>query len=87
MKADKKKILKLLKTAKGQINGIIQMVEDDRYCIDIVNQIMASKAVLKRATKDILKGHLSSCVADSFSKNGKDKSIKIEEIVKVFDRM
>ena len=49
MMADKKQVTRLLKTARGQIDGILKMVEEDRYCIDISHQIMASEAILKRA--------------------------------------
>ena len=48
MMADKKQVTRLLKTARGQIDGILKMVEEDRYCIDISHQIMASEAILKR---------------------------------------
>ena len=44
MKADRAKVEKLLKTAKGQLDGILRMVEEDRYCIDISNQILAAQA-------------------------------------------
>lgn len=54
MQADKKQINRLLKTAYGQLEGIMRMVEDDRYCIDISNQILATEAVLRRANKEIL---------------------------------
>ena len=46
MMADKKQVTRLLKTARGQIDGILKMVEEDRYCIDISHQIMASEAIL-----------------------------------------
>ena len=49
MKADKANIERLLKTARGQLDGILKMVEEDRYCIDISNQILASNALLKKA--------------------------------------
>ena len=52
MMADKKQVTRLLNTARGQIDGILKMVEEDRYCIDISHQIMASEAVLKRANKE-----------------------------------
>ena len=48
MKADAARTLQLLKTARGQIDGVIRMVEDDRYCIDISNQIQATSAILIR---------------------------------------
>ena len=51
MRADKAKVSRLLKTARGQIDGILKMVEEDKYCIDILNQIMASEAVLRRAQR------------------------------------
>ena len=53
MQADQKHVMRLLKTARGQIDGIMKMIEDDRYCIDISNQIMATQAILKRANKEI----------------------------------
>ena len=46
MQADKKKIARLLKTARGQMDGILKMVEEDRYCIDISQQLMATEAIL-----------------------------------------
>ena len=46
MRADKDTISRLLKTARGQIDGILKMVEDDRYCMDISNQVMATEAIL-----------------------------------------
>ena len=49
MMADHAKILRLLKTARGQLDGIVKMVEEDRYCIDISTQVMATEALLKRA--------------------------------------
>ncbi|WP_434475040.1 metal-sensing transcriptional repressor, partial [Limnospira sp. Paracas R14] len=48
MQADKSKILRKLKTARGQMEGLLKMVEEDRYCIDISNQLMATQAILKR---------------------------------------
>lgn len=54
MMADEKKVLRLLKTARGQMDGIIKMVEENRYCIDISQQLMATEAILNRANKEIL---------------------------------
>lgn len=83
MKADKKQINRLLKTARGQIDGILKMVEDDRYCIDISHQIMACEAILKRANKEVLKAHMTYCIQDAII-NG-DSEEKIEEMNKVLD--
>ena len=51
MKADEKQIVRLLKTARGQIDGILKMVEDDRYCVDISNQIMATDELIDMIDK------------------------------------
>jgi len=59
MSEERKKALQLLKTARGQIDGIIKMIEEGRYCIDISNQILASQALLKKSNLEILKGHLN----------------------------
>lgn len=80
MKADHDYIIKLLNTAKGQLNGIINMIEEDKYCIDISNQIMASIGILKKANQEILKAHLENCVKNAIVDNDNiDK--KINEIV------
>ena len=50
MKADHAQVNRLLKTARGQIDGILKMVEEDRYCLDVSSQIMAAQSILKRPT-------------------------------------
>ena len=86
MKADKAKINRLLKTAKGQIEGILKMVEDDRYCIDICNQVMATESILHKINKDILRAHMESCVADAFNNTDEGK-VKIDEIISIVDKI
>ena len=51
MKADKRILPVFLKTARGQLDGIVNMVEDDRYCIDISNQLLATQAILNKVNK------------------------------------
>lgn len=85
MNSEKSKSLQSLKTAKGQIEGIIKMIEDDRYCIDISNQIFAAQSLLKKANLIILENHLSHCVKDAFI-NG-DGDDKINEIMKILDKI
>ena len=77
--SEKKKALQSLKTAKGQIEGIIQMIEDERYCMDISNQILASTALLKRANLHILTGHLNTCVLSAIH-NHEQADEKMKEI-------
>ena len=88
MKADKTKIERLLKTARGQIDGVLKMIEEDKYCIDIANQILASQAVLKKASQEILKAHMESCVAEAFDAGDAEaKKKKVEELVAVMGKL
>lgn len=79
MTKEKQLALQNLKTARGQIDGIIHMLEEDRYCIDISNQILASSALLKKANLHILTGHLNSCVKTAMESQDKSEE-KIKEI-------
>ena len=85
MKADKTKVLRLLKTARGQIDGIIKMVEDDRYCIDISHQLMATQAVLNTTNKEVLTAHLKGCVNNAKTQNERDE--KIDEFIKTISKV
>lgn len=83
MKADKKTVIRLLNTAKGQIDGIINMINDDKYCIEISNQILSSIAILKRANIEILDAHLNSCVINANTKEEKEEKMsEISELLK-----
>lgn len=85
MQADQKHVMRLLKTARGQIDGIMKMIEDDRYCIDISNQIMATQAILKRANKEIIGSHMQHCVHDAIGSQDADQ--KIEEMMDVINQL
>ena len=85
MKADKTQVARLLKTARGQLDGILKMVEDDRYCIDISNQILATESILKRANREIIRAHMQGCVREAIEQGGGDD--KIEEILATVDKM
>lgn len=85
MKADKTKVNKLLKTAKGQIEGILKMIEDDRYCLDISNQILATKSILNKVNNEILQAHMENCVKEAFT-NGNEQE-KIDEIISLISKM
>jgi len=84
MKADHDEVKKYLNMAKGQIEGIIKMVDDDRYCIDISHQLLASIAILKKINQKVLKAHLESCVKNTLSGDG---SKKIDEIIDIMNRI
>ena len=79
MQADKEKINRLLKTARGQLDGILRMVEEDRYCIDISQQLMATEAILNRTNKEILAAHLKHCVQEA--ETPEERSQKVDEFI------
>lgn len=79
MMADEGKVLRLLKTARGQIDGIIKMVEENRYCIDISHQLMAAEAILNTTNREILAAHLKHCV--NHAESEQEKNEKIDEFV------
>ena len=82
MSDERKKALQNLKTARGQIDGIIRMIEEGRYCIDISNQISASTALLKKANKHILSGHLHSCVLNAIEEQDAEEKVReIEDVI------
>lgn len=85
MMADHKKVTRLLKTARGQLDGILKMVEEDRYCIDVSQQIMATEAILNRANKEILTAHLHHCVNEAAT--AEDRAQKIEELCATLDKI
>lgn len=64
MMADHKSVNRMLKTARGQIDGILRMVEEDRYCVDILTQVSAIQSALNAFNKELLAQHIKSCVVD-----------------------
>lgn len=85
MQADKAKITRLLKTARGQMDGILAMVEDDRYCVDISNQLMATDAILRKANKEIIRAHMKGCVKNALETGDIDE--KIDELIALVDKL
>ena len=85
MRADHEKVTRLLKTARGQIDGIMKMVEEDRYCVDVSNQIMAAQSVLKRANRMVLAAHMECCVREAVANGDPDE--KLQELSKLLDKL
>jgi DNA-binding FrmR family transcriptional regulator len=81
---ESRKALDTLKTARGQIDGIIRMVEEDRYCIDVSKQILAAAALLKKANITILRQHMNTCVTDAVQHGAGQE--KVDEIVLMLDK-
>ena len=86
MKAEKEPVVRALKTARGQLDGIIRMVQEDRYCVDISNQLLATEALLRKTNKIVLRAHLEHCVAESLE-TGTDVQVKMNEIMALLDKI
>lgn len=74
----------LLKTARGQIDAALRMVDEDRYCIDVSKQILAAAALLRKANNIVLRQHIDTCVKDALSTD--QGAEKIEEIAMILER-
>ena len=86
MNPSKKKAAQKLKTVRGQIDGIIKMIEEDRYCVDISTQILSAIGLLKKANIDVLNSHIRSCVKDAILEGEDEGEEKIEEIINIIDK-
>jgi CsoR family transcriptional regulator, copper-sensing transcriptional repressor len=78
------KAMTLLKTARGQIDGILRMIEDDRYCVDVSKQILSASALLRKANLVVLRQHLDTCVKDAIRTGEADE--KLEEIALIMEK-
>ena len=88
MVADHDKIARLLKTARGQIDGIMKMVDEDRYCIDISTQLMATQSLIARINADVLKAHFEGCVRSALEDGSEaQKTQKLDEIGRVIEKL
>lgn len=88
MRQDSKaSVLKRLQRIEGQVRGLSRMVEDDRYCIDVVTQISAVRAALRRAEEEVLKDHVAHCVEHAITSGDKrEQRKKIAELMDVIER-
>lgn len=83
----KKLCTRRLKRIEGQVRGLIRMVEEDRYCIEIIDQLQAVMAAARKVETEILKDHLSHCVEHAIhSGDPKVQRKKIEELVSTLSR-
>ena len=81
------KVLKNLNRVEGQVRGIGKMVEEDRYCIDIVTQIAAVRAALRRVEEEVLRDHISHCVEHAIvSGNAAEQRRLVSELMDVLGR-
>jgi DNA-binding FrmR family transcriptional regulator len=83
----KPQLLGRLTRVEGQVRGIARMVEDDRYCIDILTQLQAARAALARVEGEILKQHLDHCIESAILSGDKDaQREKAAELIQLLER-
>ena len=79
--------MKRLGRIEGQVRGIARMVADDRYCIDVMTQISAARAALRRVEEEVLRDHVSHCVEHAITSGDQsDQRQKIAELIDVLGR-
>jgi DNA-binding FrmR family transcriptional regulator len=88
MATRKAAVLNRLKRIEGQVRGVAQMVERERYCIDVLHQIQAVKAALAKAESEILKDHAACCVAEAIaSGDAAEQRAKFGELIELFEKV
>ncbi|MEY2567608.1 MAG: CsoR family transcriptional regulator, copper-sensing transcriptional repressor [Actinomycetota bacterium] len=84
---DKAAVLTRLRRVEGQVRGLQQMVEDDRYCIDVLTQVSAATKALQAVALELLEDHLSHCVRDAVAIGGPDADAKVAEATAAVARL
>ena len=83
----KESALKRLQRIEGQVRGLIRMVEEDRYCIDVVTQISAARAALRKVEEEVLHDHVAHCVENAIASGNKAEQLrKVAELMEVLSR-
>ncbi len=86
--ANNELVVKRLRRIEGQVKGVVRMIDDDRYCIDILHQLQAIKAALSKAETLLLRAHAGECVEDALKSGSlSQKREKILELVELFERV
>ena len=85
MRADKQKVAQLVKTARGQLEGVLRMIEEDRYCIDVSTQLLAAEAVIRAANREVLSAHMQGCLIEA-AKSGETEQ-KADELMKLLEKL
>ena len=85
MKADKDRVSHSLKIARGQLDGILRMVEEDRYCVDVSNQLQATISLLKYVNREIIRAHIRGCVREGLQTDAPNP--KLEEALQLLEKL
>lgn len=83
-KDDKQRIVHRLKIARGHLNKVIQMIEDDEYCIDVLHQSQAVQQALRQTEAVLIEHHLNSCMLDQLRNGQQDKAV--EEVMTIIKK-
>ncbi len=84
---DKAKLLNRLSRVEGHVRGIAKMIEEDRYCIDILTQVRAARAALAKVESEMLKTHLSHCIEGAIvSGDAEQQRTKARELIELLER-
>ena len=87
IRENKSKLLARLNRVEGQVRGIARMVEDDRYCIDVLTQLQAVRAALVRVETEMLRDHLSHCIESAIvSGDAEEQRTKANELIQLLER-
>jgi len=79
--------LQRLRRIEGQVRGLVRMVEEERYCVDILTQLRAARAALKRVEESVLRDHVEHCVAQAIrSGDASQQRVKVDELLGVLGR-
>ncbi len=85
MRANREKTARSIRIARGQLDGVLRMIEEDRYCVDISNQLMAAEAILRRVNQDILRAHIRGCVREGLHSD--EPNPKLEEALRLLEKL
>ncbi len=84
---EKSAVLKRLRRIEGQVRGLQRMVEEDKYCINILDQVSATTRALQAVALELLNGHLAHCVVNAVAAGGKEADDRISEASAAIARM
>jgi DNA-binding FrmR family transcriptional regulator len=84
---DKQRLLRRLRRIEGQVRGLQSMIDDDRYCIDVLDQISATTRALQSVALELVGEHISHCVANAVAQGGAEKDAKIAEATAAIARL
>lgn len=88
MRAERKKVEPVVRMARGQLDAVLKMIENNRYCMDIVTQLLAAEALLRKARQEVVRGHLEGCVQDAMeSGTPAERAQKLDEIIRLLEKM